>query len=110
MARLRLQAPVRRPSSKETQDPVNIQNIWEFNELKYKGRLILLLVKKGSETSVLFSIFDTTQDLKAEIKISLFTATAHTQHTLWTALCMCGCFLQVPTIHGIVILSYQSEH
>ncbi|XP_075272155.1 centrosome and spindle pole-associated protein 1 isoform X3 [Opisthocomus hoazin] len=36
MARLRLQAPVRRPSSKETQDPVNIQNIWEFNELKYK--------------------------------------------------------------------------
>ncbi|KFQ87573.1 Centrosome and spindle pole-associated protein 1, partial [Phoenicopterus ruber ruber] len=38
MARLRLQAPVRRPSSKEAQDPVNIQNIWEFNELKYKGR------------------------------------------------------------------------
>ncbi|NWS74318.1 CSPP1 protein, partial [Crotophaga sulcirostris] len=37
-ARLRLQAPARRPSSKETQDPVNIQNIWEFNELKYKGR------------------------------------------------------------------------
>ncbi|NXK91413.1 CSPP1 protein, partial [Formicarius rufipectus] len=37
MARLRLQAPVRRPSSKEAQDPVNIQNIWEFNELKYKG-------------------------------------------------------------------------
>ncbi|XP_074738649.1 centrosome and spindle pole-associated protein 1 isoform X1 [Strix uralensis] len=36
MARLRLQAPVRRPSSKEAQDPVNIQNIWEFNELKYK--------------------------------------------------------------------------
>ncbi|KFW88043.1 Centrosome and spindle pole-associated protein 1 [Manacus vitellinus] len=36
-ARLRLQAPVRRPSSKEAQDPVNIQNIWEFNELKYKG-------------------------------------------------------------------------
>ncbi|XP_075600047.1 centrosome and spindle pole-associated protein 1 isoform X1 [Balearica regulorum gibbericeps] len=36
MARLRLQAPVRRPSSKETQDPVNLQNIWEFNELKYK--------------------------------------------------------------------------
>ncbi|XP_062426291.1 centrosome and spindle pole-associated protein 1 isoform X2 [Rhea pennata] len=36
MARLRLQAPVRRPSSKDTQDPVNIQNIWEFNELKYK--------------------------------------------------------------------------
>ncbi|XP_054045775.1 centrosome and spindle pole-associated protein 1 isoform X14 [Rissa tridactyla] len=35
MARLRLQAPVRRPSSKEAQDPVNIQNIWEFNELKY---------------------------------------------------------------------------
>ncbi|XP_017668022.1 PREDICTED: centrosome and spindle pole-associated protein 1 isoform X7 [Lepidothrix coronata] len=35
-ARLRLQAPVRRPSSKEAQDPVNIQNIWEFNELKYK--------------------------------------------------------------------------
>ncbi|KFV57040.1 Centrosome and spindle pole-associated protein 1, partial [Tyto alba] len=38
MARLRMQAPVRRPSSKEAQDPVNIQNIWEFNELKYKGR------------------------------------------------------------------------
>uniref|UniRef100_A0A8C8AHY1 Centrosome and spindle pole associated protein 1 n=1 Tax=Otus sunia TaxID=257818 RepID=A0A8C8AHY1_9STRI len=36
MARLRLQAPVRRPSSKEAQDPINIQNIWEFNELKYK--------------------------------------------------------------------------
>ncbi|NWH77096.1 CSPP1 protein, partial [Piaya cayana] len=38
MARRRLQAPVRRASSKEAQDPVNIQNIWEFNELKYKGR------------------------------------------------------------------------
>ncbi|NXU12296.1 CSPP1 protein, partial [Pardalotus punctatus] len=38
MARLRLQAPVRRPSLKEAQDPVNVQNIWEFNELKYKGR------------------------------------------------------------------------
>ncbi|NXW95028.1 CSPP1 protein, partial [Alopecoenas beccarii] len=38
MARLRMQAPVRRPSSKEAQDPVNIQNIWDFNELKYKGR------------------------------------------------------------------------
>ncbi|XP_059717693.1 centrosome and spindle pole-associated protein 1 isoform X6 [Haemorhous mexicanus] len=36
MARLRLQAPVRRPSLKEAQDPVNVQNIWEFNELKYK--------------------------------------------------------------------------
>ncbi|KAM6089138.1 centrosome and spindle pole-associated protein 1 isoform 3-T3 [Chlamydotis macqueenii] len=36
MARLRLQAPVRRPSSKEAQDPINIQNILEFNELKYK--------------------------------------------------------------------------
>ncbi|XP_048142673.1 centrosome and spindle pole-associated protein 1 isoform X6 [Corvus hawaiiensis] len=36
MARLRLQAPVQRPSLKEAQDPVNIQNIWEFNELKYK--------------------------------------------------------------------------
>ncbi|XP_059341054.1 centrosome and spindle pole-associated protein 1 isoform X5 [Ammospiza nelsoni] len=36
MARLRLQAPARRPSLKEAQDPVNIQNIWEFNELKYK--------------------------------------------------------------------------
>ncbi|XP_069710307.1 centrosome and spindle pole-associated protein 1 [Phaenicophaeus curvirostris] len=35
-ARLRLQAPVRRASSKEAQDPVNIQNIREFNELKYK--------------------------------------------------------------------------
>ncbi|KFP95555.1 Centrosome and spindle pole associated protein 1, partial [Leptosomus discolor] len=38
MARLRLQAPVRQPSSKESQDPVKIQNIWDFNELKYKGR------------------------------------------------------------------------
>ncbi|KAM9025871.1 centrosome and spindle pole-associated protein 1 isoform 1-T6 [Ara ararauna] len=36
MARLRLQAPVRRLSSKEAQDPVNIQNIREFNELKHK--------------------------------------------------------------------------
>ncbi|XP_056342049.1 centrosome and spindle pole-associated protein 1 isoform X3 [Oenanthe melanoleuca] len=36
MARLRLQAPVRRLSLKEAQDPVNIQNIWDFNELKYK--------------------------------------------------------------------------
>ncbi|OXB78762.1 UNVERIFIED_CONTAM: hypothetical protein H355_010695 [Colinus virginianus] len=36
MARLRLQAPVRRPSSKDAQDPVNVQNIWDFNELKYK--------------------------------------------------------------------------
>ncbi|XP_009959721.1 PREDICTED: centrosome and spindle pole associated protein 1-like, partial [Leptosomus discolor] len=36
MARLRLQAPVRQPSSKESQDPVKIQNIWDFNELKYK--------------------------------------------------------------------------
>ncbi|NXB23666.1 CSPP1 protein, partial [Rhagologus leucostigma] len=41
MARLRLQAPVRRPSLKEAQDPVNIQNIWEFNELKYKGSKFL---------------------------------------------------------------------
>ncbi|XP_066849162.1 centrosome and spindle pole-associated protein 1 isoform X8 [Anser cygnoides] len=36
MARLRLQAPVRRPSSRDAQDPINIQNIWDFNELKYK--------------------------------------------------------------------------
>ncbi|XP_039558725.1 centrosome and spindle pole-associated protein 1 isoform X5 [Passer montanus] len=36
MARLRLHAPVRRPSLKEAPDPVNMQNIWEFNELKYK--------------------------------------------------------------------------
>ncbi|KAF2981999.1 hypothetical protein EK904_011953 [Melospiza melodia maxima] len=51
MARLRLQAPARRPSLKEAQDPVNIQNIWEFNELKYKGRYIfLLLMKKDPET------------------------------------------------------------
>ncbi|NXG96352.1 CSPP1 protein, partial [Loxia leucoptera] len=42
MARLRLQAPVRRASLKEAQDPVNIQNIWEFNELKYKGRNVNL--------------------------------------------------------------------
>lgn len=37
MARLRMQAPVRRPSSKEIADPINLQNIREFNELKYKG-------------------------------------------------------------------------
>uniref|UniRef100_A0A8C5SN91 Centrosome and spindle pole associated protein 1 n=1 Tax=Laticauda laticaudata TaxID=8630 RepID=A0A8C5SN91_LATLA len=36
MARLRMQAPVRRPSSKEITDPINLQNIHEFNELKYK--------------------------------------------------------------------------
>ncbi|XP_026547659.1 centrosome and spindle pole-associated protein 1 [Notechis scutatus] len=36
MARLRMQAPVRRPSSKEIVDPINLQNIREFNELKYK--------------------------------------------------------------------------
>ncbi|KAM7174940.1 centrosome and spindle pole-associated protein 1 isoform 3-T3 [Macrochelys suwanniensis] len=36
MARLRMQAPVRRPSSKGAADPVNIQNIREFNELKNK--------------------------------------------------------------------------
>uniref|UniRef100_A0A7M4FNU5 Centrosome and spindle pole associated protein 1 n=1 Tax=Crocodylus porosus TaxID=8502 RepID=A0A7M4FNU5_CROPO len=36
MARLRMQAPVRRPSSKEAADAVNIQNIWEFNDLKYR--------------------------------------------------------------------------
>uniref|UniRef100_A0A8D2ISC6 Centrosome and spindle pole associated protein 1 n=1 Tax=Varanus komodoensis TaxID=61221 RepID=A0A8D2ISC6_VARKO len=36
MARLRMQAPVRRPSSKDVADPVNVQNIREFNELKYK--------------------------------------------------------------------------
>ncbi|XP_062986879.1 centrosome and spindle pole-associated protein 1 isoform X2 [Elgaria multicarinata webbii] len=36
MARLRMQAPVRRPSSKEVADPINVQNIREFNELKYK--------------------------------------------------------------------------
>ncbi|XP_054250667.1 centrosome and spindle pole-associated protein 1 [Indicator indicator] len=35
-ARLRQQAPVRRPSSKQAQDPVNMQNIWDFNELKSK--------------------------------------------------------------------------
>nr|XP_042701208.1 centrosome and spindle pole-associated protein 1 isoform X5 [Chrysemys picta bellii] len=35
MARLRMQAPVRRPSSKGAADPVNVQNIREFNELKY---------------------------------------------------------------------------
>ncbi|NWW46590.1 CSPP1 protein, partial [Pedionomus torquatus] len=52
MARLRLQAPVRRPSSKETQDPVNVQNIWEFNELKYTGRekLTFLIFALDSET------------------------------------------------------------
>ncbi|NXP74745.1 CSPP1 protein, partial [Ramphastos sulfuratus] len=37
-ARVRRQAAVRRPSAKEAQDPVNVQNIWDFNELKYKGR------------------------------------------------------------------------
>ncbi|KAM6350093.1 centrosome and spindle pole-associated protein 1 [Podargus strigoides] len=36
-ARLRLPALVkRRPSAREAHDPVNIQNIWDFNELKYK--------------------------------------------------------------------------
>ncbi|NWH17608.1 CSPP1 protein, partial [Grus americana] len=50
MARLRLQAPVKRPSSKEAQDPVNIQNIWEFNELKYKGRFKCLTFALDSET------------------------------------------------------------
>ncbi|NWR32305.1 CSPP1 protein, partial [Tachuris rubrigastra] len=50
-ARLRLQAPVRRPSSKETQDPVNIQNIWEFNELKYKGSKFLIFAI-DSETRI----------------------------------------------------------
>lgn len=41
MARLRMQAPVRRPSSKEAADAVNIQNIWEFNDLKYRGKWIV---------------------------------------------------------------------
>ncbi|NXH83431.1 CSPP1 protein, partial [Edolisoma coerulescens] len=50
MARLRLQAPVRRPSLKEAQDPVNIQNIWEFNELKYKGRCKLHIFALDPET------------------------------------------------------------
>ncbi|NXL34835.1 CSPP1 protein, partial [Glaucidium brasilianum] len=52
MARLHLQAPVRRPSSKEAQDPINIQNIWEFNELKYKGRekFKLNIIALDSET------------------------------------------------------------
>nr|XP_056710350.1 centrosome and spindle pole-associated protein 1 [Euleptes europaea] len=36
MARLRMQAPVRRPSSKDVGDPSNLQNIRDFNELKYK--------------------------------------------------------------------------
>ncbi|XP_054841037.1 centrosome and spindle pole-associated protein 1 isoform X2 [Eublepharis macularius] len=36
MARLQMQAPVRRPSSKDVTDPVNLQNIRDFNELKYK--------------------------------------------------------------------------
>uniref|UniRef100_A0ABM5GBT5 Centrosome and spindle pole-associated protein 1 isoform X2 n=1 Tax=Pogona vitticeps TaxID=103695 RepID=A0ABM5GBT5_9SAUR len=36
MARLRMQVPVRRPSSKDVADPINVQNIREFNELKYK--------------------------------------------------------------------------
>ncbi|XP_077208346.1 centrosome and spindle pole-associated protein 1 isoform X4 [Paroedura picta] len=36
MARLRMQAPVRRPSSKDVADPINLQNIRDFNELKYK--------------------------------------------------------------------------
>ncbi|XP_041102625.1 centrosome and spindle pole-associated protein 1 [Polyodon spathula] len=35
MARLRMQAPVRRPSSKEM-DPINPQNIRDFNQLKYR--------------------------------------------------------------------------
>ncbi|NXA72364.1 CSPP1 protein, partial [Thryothorus ludovicianus] len=53
MARLRLQAPLRRPSLKEAQDPVNIQNIWEFNELKYKGRNVYLGKKCKFPTFVL---------------------------------------------------------
>ncbi|XP_068018626.1 centrosome and spindle pole-associated protein 1 isoform X11 [Melanerpes formicivorus] len=36
MARLRQQVPVRRALSREPQEPVNVQNIWDFNELKYK--------------------------------------------------------------------------
>ncbi|KAL8182050.1 UNVERIFIED_CONTAM: hypothetical protein K2H54_041602 [Gekko kuhli] len=36
MARLRMQAPVRRPSSKDVADPISLQNIRDFNELKYK--------------------------------------------------------------------------
>ncbi|NXO39452.1 CSPP1 protein, partial [Locustella ochotensis] len=50
MARLRLQAPARRPSLKEAQDPVNIQNIWEFNELKYKGRNVNFMFALDPET------------------------------------------------------------
>ncbi|NXD85464.1 CSPP1 protein, partial [Halcyon senegalensis] len=53
MARLRLQAPVRRPSSKEVPEPVNMQNIWDFNELKYKGREIKFYIfALDSETRV----------------------------------------------------------
>lgn len=112
MARLRLQAPVRRLSSKEARDPVNIQNILEFNELKHKGRQIfLLLMKKSSEASILLHA---TQDLRTEIKVRLFTVTAHIQHTLQTAFCICiylsvWLFLQLHTIH-IVMPSYHSEY
>ncbi|NXH17565.1 CSPP1 protein, partial [Bucco capensis] len=51
MARLRLQAPVRRPSSKEALEPTNIHNILEFNELKHKGRFPLCFAV-DSETRV----------------------------------------------------------
>ncbi|NWI12837.1 CSPP1 protein, partial [Crypturellus soui] len=65
MARLRLQAPVRRPSSKDAQDLVNIQNIWEFNELKYKGRIFQkhFLVAKFN-----FSIFTLDSDTRIGLR------------------------------------------
>lgn len=53
MARLRMQAPVRRPSSKEV-DPVNPQNIHEFNELKYKGQSTILLTRGYKMTPNIF--------------------------------------------------------
>ncbi|XP_066576815.1 centrosome and spindle pole-associated protein 1 isoform X1 [Amia ocellicauda] len=40
MARLRMQAPVRRPSSKAL-EPINMQNIRDFNQLKYRGECTL---------------------------------------------------------------------
>lgn len=98
MARLRLQAPVRRPSSKDAQDPVNIQNIWDFNELKYKGRQILLLRTKVCGTSVLFlhllrySGFKDKKTL-ASSSYCLPSQLLPTQHAPWTAFCMHVCHL-----------------
>lgn len=115
MARLRLQAPARRPSLKEAQDPVNIHNIWEFNELKYKGRWIFLLLMKKKHLSF-SSTFHCTQVLKTEIKIRLLMS-------YWPcnglcgqySVCVCvylsvGLFLPFHGILGLTTLCHHSEH